>query len=173
MNRTRSISNIQNIEPGSSGSHYLESEYNLVKKIISATKALQKLKTNPENGIVPTSQTCHNLNSTALDAQCKPQPAFRSVEEYCSENLSLKKKLLIMQNHETIMKAKMDYYEKELAKKDQEIMDILDVKKVSDSFQSNILHDLFNCSNIKFNQSLILRTKSRERPVSQSQICQR
>ena len=47
--KSKNISQISNVESSTSAlgsSNYLENEYNLVKKIITATKALEKLKTN-------------------------------------------------------------------------------------------------------------------------------
>ena len=41
----------------------------------------------------------------------------------------------LFENHEIITKAKMEYYESELAKKEQEIINLLDVKK--DEFRTS------------------------------------
>ncbi len=49
--KTKNISHIEkNPEASNHGSNYLENEYSLVKKILTATKALEKLKTSDNGG---------------------------------------------------------------------------------------------------------------------------
>ena len=40
------------------------------------------------------------------------------------------KTIKLLKNNEVIAKAKFEYYENEMSKKEQEILDLLDVKKV-------------------------------------------
>lgn len=122
--------NISNIKKGEStptgSSSYLENEYTLVKKILTATKALEKLKTsgvstdksNPKGE--PQSNTA---KSSAAAFKYKTQ------EEYYAEILEQKKLVKHLQNNEVISKAKLEYYDNELARKEQEILNLLDFKK--------------------------------------------
>ena len=43
----------------------------------------------------------------------------------------------LLKNNEIITKAKFEYYENEMVKKEQEILDLLDVKKVN--FKRNLI----------------------------------
>ncbi len=46
-----------------------------------------------------------------------------------------------MKNNEIIVKAKFEYYENEMAKKEREILELLDLKKVNFSNFNKILHN--------------------------------
>ena len=96
------------------GSNYLEKEYNLVQRIISDTKELKNIKQNGGGSI-----------SHATVSQFS-----RTQEELGQEILSLKKAIKNYEHNELISRAKFEYYENEMAKKEQEILDLLDVKKV-------------------------------------------
>lgn len=119
--KKKGISNLANDERnGFSGSNYLEKEYNLVQRILSDTKELKsiKIKSDSVNKNDPTSQSLRQI-----------APKYRSQEEYYQEVLDLKRTIKLLQNNEIITKAKFEYYENEMAKKEQEILDLLDVKK--------------------------------------------
>ena len=75
--------------------------------------------------------TSRNDGSQALC--CHPLTyRYKTQEEYHREILELKKILKHLQSNEVIAKTKMEYYENELAKKEQEILDLLDVKKAEE-----------------------------------------
>ncbi len=101
--KARSISNLANYEPSvTSSSSYLEDQYSLVKQILNATSALEKLE-NPSRD---------SSRGKAFGA-----PAYKSQEEYYEEVMGLKRKLKNMEENETILKAKLEHYETELNKK--------------------------------------------------------
>lgn len=133
--KTKNISHIaKNPETSKASSNYLENEYSLVKKILTATKALEKLKTD---GSKATSSVTvkSDVNAAATRASVS---AFRNKtqEEYYAEVLELKKTLKLVQKNETIAKSKLEYYENELNKKEQEILSLLDYKKEESSVSS-------------------------------------
>ena len=76
------------------------------------------------------STSMNNLNGLQPSSSCVA--SFKSPEEYYQEVLDLKKQIKYLQNNETISKAKFEYYETEIAKKDQEILDLLDAKKAEE-----------------------------------------
>lgn len=55
-----------------------------------------------------------------------------------------------MENNQVISRTKLDYYENELAKKEQEIIDLLDVKKTEEiRFNSDSKSDLATVLSLK------------------------
>ena len=78
----------------------------------------------------------HSLNSLLIHGKGEGSKsnacvAFKnkSQEEYYAEVLELKKTLKHMQNNETIAKAKLEYFENEMSRKEQEILALLDYKR--------------------------------------------
>lgn len=113
----RGISNLTSDQSATafSGSNFLEKEYNLVQRIISDTKELKSIK-------VKNDTNSHQLN------QMVPNK-YKSQEEYYQEVLELKRTIKALKNSEFITKAKFEYYEGEMTKKESEILDLLDAKK--------------------------------------------
>ena len=72
------------------------------------------------------------MNGLNQVAQATCTPSFKSPDEYYQEVLDLKKQIKYLQNNETMSKAKFEYYETEIARKDQEILDLLDAKKAEE-----------------------------------------
>ncbi len=90
---------------------------------------MKKIK-NKKN--VDGSKSEHNqtpIGSSTATTNCV-NDKLKSADEYCRELLTLKKSLKMYQNNELIYKAKFEYYENEMNKKEQEIMELLNVKKV-------------------------------------------
>ena len=135
--KKKSFTNITNDEKSANigASNYLEKEYGLVKRILTDTKELKKIK-NKKN--TDGSKCEHHQTSTGCSCGCTTATTncfnddkLKSAEEYCREVLALKKSLKMYQNNELIYKAKFEYYENEMNKKEQEIMELLNVKKVT------------------------------------------
>ena len=78
---------------------------------------------NSENNNAENSHQGKNKSATTL-------PKYKTLEEYYQETLDLKRSLKVFENNELIYKAKFEYYENEMNKKEQEILELLDVKKV-------------------------------------------
>ncbi|CAF0925240.1 unnamed protein product [Brachionus calyciflorus] len=115
-NKKKSFTNLADDRNGSLGSsQFLEKEYNIVQRIISDTKALKRVK-----------------------VVAKPDPhkqiasRYKDPEEYYQEILELKKALKILEENEIVNRTKFEYYENELTKKEQEILNLLDVKKTEE-----------------------------------------
>ncbi len=77
--RSKNITNLDSSSLSKGSSIYLENEYNLVKKILNATKALEKLKSKNGNEIITRSSASNNTVK------------YKTQEEYYEENLELKK----------------------------------------------------------------------------------
>jgi hypothetical protein len=90
--RTKNATNLENngqplINKGSSS--YLTNEYNLVKKILNATKALERLKTSSTTiSAASTSNTDQNHRNEFMT---RTTPKYKTQEEYYEEILDLKK----------------------------------------------------------------------------------
>jgi len=125
MPRSKSITNLDNYDPKNttSSSNYLANEYLLVKNILTATSALEKLRSQSQNKAAP--QSALNSSRTTFSVT---QTGTKAPEEYYQEILDLKKTIKNMEKNETIYKAKFEYYDSELAKKNQELLDLLDLK---------------------------------------------
>jgi hypothetical protein len=87
--RSKNATNLENngqpiINKGSSS--YLTNEYNLVKKILNATKALERLKTSSTT--ISTSNTDQNNRNEFIT---RTTPKYKTQEEYYEEILDLKK----------------------------------------------------------------------------------
>ena len=121
LKKTQSISNLDADAKTSttSSSNYLDNQYSLVKRILTATSALEKLKKSARDG---------NNDNKSSRSTVSGTPLYKTQDEYYEEVMSLKKKLKSLEKNETIMKAKMEYYESELGKKYQEIEELLDSK---------------------------------------------
>ena len=131
LKKSQSISNLDNcdVKATTSSSNYLEDQYSLVKRILNASTALEKLEksargVNINNGDIKSSRSVTSGT-----------PLYKTQEEYYDEVMMLKKKLKHLEKNETITKAKLDYYENELTKKYQEIEVLLDSKS-GDKFAS-------------------------------------
>jgi hypothetical protein len=73
--KSKNITSLDDSSLSKGSSSYLTNEYNLVKKILNATKALEKLK---------------NKNTSEFMARSSA-PKYKTQEEYYVENLELKK----------------------------------------------------------------------------------
>ncbi|RNA12117.1 IQ domain-containing E-like isoform X6, partial [Brachionus plicatilis] len=111
------LSEDRNANNGSS--HFLEKEYNIVQRIISDTKELKNIKIKDHN----------NKDTATKEAGKQIASRYKDPEEYYKEILELKRTLKVYEENEVISRTKFEYYENELAKKEQEIMDLLDIKK--------------------------------------------
>jgi hypothetical protein len=126
INKKQGITNLTNDElknASFNGSSFLEKEYSLVQRIINDTKELKNIAKIKNDSKSDLSQSSRQI-----------APKYKTQEEYYEEVLQLKKILKHLQSNETVNKTKMEYYENELAKKEQEIIDLLDVKKVMNTF---------------------------------------
>ena len=131
LKKSQSISNLENcdVKATTSSSNYLEDQYSLVKRILTASSALEKLKKSARDGN-------NNSNDLKSSRSVTGKPFYKTQEEYYEEVMGLKKKLKHFEKNETIMKAKLDYYENELTKKYQEIEVLLDSKTSGEKISS-------------------------------------
>lgn len=113
-----SISNIDlDSSTGGTSSQYLENEYSLVKKILTATRELENLKLN-------TNEPKAQISSSSLTSNF----VYKTQDEYYQEILDLKKIINNLERNEQLTKAKLDYYENELSKKNLELENLIDNK---------------------------------------------
>jgi hypothetical protein len=129
LKKSQSISNLENcdITATNSSSNYLANQYSLVKRILNASSALEKLKISAR-GDGNDMKSSRSVNSGT--------PLYKTQEEYYDEIIILKKKLKNIEKNEAVTKAKLDYYENELTKKYQEIEALLDSKSGENGFSS-------------------------------------
>lgn len=129
LKKSQSISNLENcdITATTSSSNYLANQYSLVKRILNASTALEKLKISAR-GDGNDMKSSRSVNSGT--------PLYKTQEEYYDEIIILKKKLKSIEKNEAVTKAKLDYYENELTKKYQEIEALLDSKSGENGFSS-------------------------------------
>lgn len=173
--KSRSISNLANYNPSlTSSSGYLEDQYSLVKRILTATSALEKLKRSASKD-ASNSNANSISNSVALSSSRSKTgtPLYKSPEEYYEEVMSLKKRVKAMEKNETIQKAKIDYYENEIVKKNQEIEELLNPKIGDDNKTLNVKSDqrqIFNLKKKILKLELQLKTKENELQKLQSDL---
>jgi hypothetical protein len=118
----------QQLPYGHGSSSYLEKEYNLVQRIIQDTKELKsiKLKNKQNREKKKVAQSAGALGVPVI----KSSFTYKTQEEYYQEVLELKKALKQLQQNELVMKSKLEYYENELAKKEQELIALYDNKNL-------------------------------------------
>lgn len=118
----------QQLPYGHGSSSYLEKEYNLVQRIIQDTKELKSIKLkNKQNKEKKRTAPATGASNIAVN---KSSFIYKTQEEYYQEVLELKKGLKHFQQNELVMKSKLEYYENELAKKEQELISLYDNKNL-------------------------------------------
>ena len=91
--RSKNLTNLDDSILNKSSSSYLTNEYNLVKKILNATKALEKLKNNNTNEFMARTSA----------------PKYKTQEEYYEEILELKKVLYFLSFYKFIVENRLNF----------------------------------------------------------------
>ena len=89
--KKKNFTNLENAQQllNKGSSSYLTNEYNLVKKILNATKALERLKTTSSTTSAATAMTDQTNRNEFMSRTTAPK--YKTQEEYYEEILELKK----------------------------------------------------------------------------------